>query len=97
MTVKNTHFDEKVKVRGCLNQVYQCPSFEVSLVNRGGQVQDGWFVQSLSTDYYAIIGVYAYTDDENSISADSQISACDILWVKKQDAIDFVEQHMPIG
>lgn len=69
--MKNTNFDEKVKVRGCLNTILQYPSFEVSLVNRGGQVQDGWFVQPLSTDYYSFIGVYAYTDDENSISSDS--------------------------
>lgn len=68
----------------------------MSLVNRGGDVQDGWFTQNLSTDYYAFIGVYAYTDDENAVSADSQISACDILWVKKQDVIDMVEQQMDI-
>lgn len=96
VTVKNTNFDEKVKVRGCLNTVYGCPSFEMSLLNKGGEVQDGWFASPLSTDYYAYISVYSYGNDENAISAKSQISACDVLWVKKQDVVDMVEEQMPI-
>ena len=96
MTINTTHFDEKVKVRGCLNSVYGCPSFEVSLLNKGHVVQDGWFMQPLSTDFYAYIGVYSYSDDENGISATSAISACDVLWVKKQDVVDMVEEHMSL-
>lgn len=96
VTINTTHFDEKVKVRGCLNSVYSCPSFEVSLLNRGYAVQDGWFMQPLSTDFYAYIGVYSYGDDENGISATSAISACDVLWVKKQDVVDMVEEHMTL-
>lgn len=96
LTINNTHLDEKVKVRGCLNSVYGYPSFEVSLKNKANYVQDGWFVQPLSTDYYTFIGVYSYTNDECSISDDNNISACDVLWVKKQDVVDMVEEQMTV-
>ena len=93
-TINNTNFDEKIKIRGCLNSTYQYPSFEVSMLNRGDEIDDGWFVKPLSTDYYAFIGVYSYGNDENAISATSQISACDVLWVKKQDVVDMIEEQM---
>ena len=96
VSIKNINFDEKTKIRGCLNQVLGFPSFEMSLLNKGGNVQDGWFMQNLSTDYYAYISVYSYGDDENAISASSQISACDVLWVKKQDVVSMVEEQMPM-
>lgn len=92
-TINNTNFDEKIKIRGCLNSTYQYPSFEMSLVNKGGYVDDGWFTKPLSTDYYAFIGVYSYGNDENAISCPNEISACDVLWVKKQDVIDMVEEE----
>lgn len=79
-----------------MNQVYGCPSFEVSLLNRGGQVDEGWFVKQLSTDFYSFIGVYSYGTDENAISCPNEISACDVLWVKKQDVVDMVEEQMTI-
>lgn len=91
VTFNNKHIDEKVKVRDCLNQCQACPSFEVQILNKAQQLQDGWFTQQLSTDIYAFISVYAYTDNENDISASSQISACDVLLVHKQDVIDFVQ------
>ena len=95
-TINHTNFDEKIKIRGCLNSVYGCPSFEVSLLNKGNEVQDGWFCQQLSTDYYAFIGVYSYGNDENAISSTSAISACDVLWVKKSDVVAMVEEQMTI-
>lgn len=95
-TINTTNFDEKIKIRGCLNTVYGCPSFELSFMNKGNQIQDGWFCQELSTDYYAFIGVYSYSNDENAISATSAISACDVLWVKKSDVVDMVEENMTI-
>lgn len=95
-TINNTNFDEKIKIRGCLNSTYKYPSFEVSLLNRGDEVQDGWFCQQLSTDYYSFIGVYSYGNDENAVSCPNEISACDVLWVKKQDVVDMVEEQMPI-
>lgn len=96
ISIKNINFDEKTKIRGCLNKVLGFPSFEMSLLNKAGNVQDGWFMQNLSTDYYAYISVYSYGDDENAISASSQISACDVLWVKKQDVVNMVEEQMPM-
>lgn len=92
VSVGKARFDEKLKVRGCLNQAYGWPSFEVSFVNRAGEVQNGWFASPLSTDYYAFIGVYSYGTDENAISDSSAISACNVLWVKKQDVVDAVER-----
>lgn len=95
LTINNTQFDEKVKVRGCLNSVYGYPSFELQLNNRANQIQDGWFIDKQhTTDYYTYIGVYSYTNDENSISDDNNISACDVLWVKKQDVVDMIEEQM---
>ena len=79
-----------------MNSVYGCPSFEVSLLNRAEEVQDGWFIKPLSTDYYSFIGVYSYGNDENAVSCPNEISACDMLWVKKQDVVDMVEEQMPI-
>ncbi|WP_407450926.1 hypothetical protein [Fibrobacter sp.] len=54
------NFDEKAKIRGTLNAVYNYPSFELEFTNRAGNRQDGWFTNpSLSTDYYAFIAVSA--------------------------------------
>lgn len=94
LTINNTHFDEKVKIRGCLNSVYAYPSFEVQFKNKGNQFQDGWLMQQLSTDYYTFIGVYSFTNDECSISNDNNISACDVLWVKKSDVLEMIEEQM---
>lgn len=35
-------FDEKFKVKGCLNEVYRWPGFEMSLL-LDGRERDGWF------------------------------------------------------
>ena len=88
------NFDEKAKIYGCLNSVLQYPSFEVSFVNRANQIQTGWFCQKLSTDYYGYIGVYTVdgTNEVNDLSSSNNISACDMLWVKKQDVVDYVKQ-----
>ena len=88
----SVHFDEKAKIYGCLNSVLQYPSFEVSFINRAYEIRTGWFCQNLSTDYYAYIGVYASTNEINDLSCNNVISACDMLWVKKQDVIDNVQE-----
>lgn len=86
ISINRTNFDEKVKYYGCLNQVQQYVGFECSLQNRGGYIQDGWYMNSsLSTDYYSIIGLSTLVDDARLLSSDSQISAVDVLWVKKID------------
>jgi len=46
---------------------------------------------SLSTDYYAFIGLSATVDDDRQLTATAQISAADVLWVKKQDVVDYIE------
>ena len=89
------NFDLKAKVYGVLNSILQYPSFEVSFLNRANQIQTGWFCQkNLSTDYYNFIGVYTVNEnnDINCLSSSNAISACDVLWCKKQDVIDFVKQ-----
>ena len=88
------NFDLKAKIYGVLNSILQYPSFEISFVNRANQIQPGWFCQKLSTDYYGYIGVYTVNDtnDVNDLSSYTAISACDVLWCKKQEVIDFVKQ-----
>lgn len=91
----SVHFDEKAKTYNCLNSILQYPSFEISFVNRANQIQPGWFCQkSLSTDYYSFIAVYTVDEnnDINCLSSENNISACDVLWCKKSDVIDFVKQ-----
>ena len=90
----SVNFDEKAKIYNCLNSVLQYPSFEIQFVNRAGVVQPGWFCQKLSTDYYSFIGVYTVNEnnDINCLSSANSISACDVLWCKKQEVIDFVQQ-----
>lgn len=90
--------DEKVKYHGCLNQVCQFPSFEVSFMNKSGYRQDGWFIDStLSTDYYSIIGIYAYTQDESQVTCSNAISALDVLYIGKADVVDLVENYIPLS
>lgn len=94
VSINNTNFDEKVKVYGCLNDVQQYIAFECSIKNKGGYISDGWFQNdSLLTDYYSIIGLSANTSDINQLSSSAQISAADVLWVKKQDVIDFINDN----
>ena len=86
ISINETNFDEKVKYYGCLNQIQQFVGFECSLKNRGGYIQDGWYLNDdLKTDYYAIIGLYTTVEDSNLLSSESQISSVDVLWVKKTD------------
>ena len=95
------NFDEKSKIYNCLNSVLQYPSFEISFVNRANQIQPGWFCQkNLSTDYYSFVGVYTYTGNGNNInclSSSTAISACDVLWVAKQDVVDYVQQSFDLS
>lgn len=94
LDINNTHFDEKVKVYGCLNEVQQYVAFECSIKNKGGYISDGWFQNdSLSTDYYSIIGLSANVSKVTELTSSSQISAADVLWVKKQDVIDFINDN----
>lgn len=94
--LSNINFDEKAKTRGCLNDVCQCPSFELEMTTRGGTRREGWFFSALSTDYYSFVGVSADTDVENDLSADGHIQAVDILWVKKKDLCNLIEENMTI-
>ena len=88
------NFDEKAKIRGCLNSVYQYPSFELEMTTRSGVRREGWFFSALSTDFYSFVGVSADTTVENDLSSDGRISAVDVLWVKKTDVQDMVEEHL---
>ena len=96
----SVHFDEKSKIYNCLNSVLQYPSFEISFVNRANQIQPGWFCQkNLSTDYYSFIGVNTVNEnnDINCLSSENNISACDVLWVQKQEVIDYVKQDVQLA
>lgn len=91
VSINKTNFDEKCKYQGLINKVLATPSFECSMNNKANQIQYGWFLNTdLSTDYYAIISLSCTVDDDRLLSSSSQISAADVLWVKKQDVIDFI-------
>ena len=64
--------DEKYKVYRCLNAVYPAPGFEISLLNKAGFVQDGWFAnERAKTQIYATIGLSATVESvEELVSAD---------------------------
>lgn len=94
--LSNINFDEKAKIRGCLNSVYQYPSFELEMTTRSGVRREGWFFSALSTDFYSFVGVSADTTIENDLSADGHITAVDILWVKKSDVQKMVQEHVEI-
>lgn len=90
--INQTNFDEKCKVWGCLNEVLKNPGMECSLVNKAGYVSEGWFLNdSLSTDYYAIIGLSTSVNDPTELTASSQISAADVLWVNKIELKNYVK------
>ena len=95
----SVNFDEKAKVYGVLNSILQFPSFEISFVNRANQIQKGWFCQNLSTDYYSFIGVNTLNEnnDINCLSSSNNISACDMLWVKKSDVVDYVQKDIQLS
>lgn len=80
-----SYIDEKAKYKGkAFNRVYQYPSFELQLIDRGGNVRPGWFASNLSTDYYCFIGISSTAPDETVISEYDIISA-DLLFVNKHD------------
>lgn len=92
LSINDTNFDEKCKYQGLLNKVCVTPGFECQLNNKANQIQDGWLLNSdLSTDFYALISLSCNVDDDKQLSSSSQISACDVLWIKKSDMLDFIQ------
>ena len=88
-----SYIDEKAKYKGkAFNCVYQYPSFELQLVDRGGNLRDGWFASNLSTDWYCFIGISSTAPDETRI-AESEILSADLLFVKKADVEELVESE----
>ena len=96
-TLKGIKFDTKVKYYRCLNQVLDCPGFEVSFKNKANDIQDGWLVASNNeTDFYEIVCLSCMTNDYTQLSASSQITGVDILFVKKNELIDYINSYTPI-
>lgn len=94
ISINSTNFDEKCKVKGCLNKVLEFVGLECSLNNKADCIQDGWFMnKNLSTDYYAIIGLSATVNDDSQLTSVEQITTADVLWLKKQDIVDYVESY----
>lgn len=88
-----SYVDEKAKYKGkAFNKVYQYPSFELQLVDRGGNLREGWFSSNLSTDWYCFIGISSTAPDETRI-AESEILSADLLFVKKADVEELVESE----
>lgn len=90
-TISGYAFDEKVKYHGNLNKIIPYPSFEITFVNRAGNVQNGWLLdESNKAEWHTITCLSATTNDESCLSSSHQILACDILIVKKQDIFDYI-------
>lgn len=87
------NFDEKCKTYGTLNTSMGVLSFECSFVNRGGHVQDGWLLKDSKTDYYAFVQLSATVDDVKLLESEEQLLAADMLWVKKADIKQLVEEQ----
>lgn len=89
----NSYVDEKAKYKGkAFNCVYQYPSFELQLVDRGGNLREGWFASNLSTGYYCFIGISSTAPDDAHIP-ESEIISADLLFVKKTDVEELVESE----
>lgn len=89
----NLKIDEKAKYKGLLNQILSCPSFETTLINKAGNVQNGWFMQSGSqTNYYLFIAVYTTATKEDDIRFDN-IQKLNLLFIKKADVKKYVAQY----
>lgn len=98
VSINATNFDEKCKCYGCLNTVLQYVGIECSILNKAQNVTDGWFMNdSLSTDYYSFIGLSASVNDVNQLTSESQVSAADVLWVKKEDIKDYIEKYTALN
>lgn len=96
-TLKGICFDTKVKYYNCLNNVLDCPGFEMSLKNKAGKIQDGWLVaDNNETDYYEIVGLSCTTNDYTQLSSMQQITGVDILFVKKSELISYINSYTPI-
>lgn len=94
VSIGKINFDEKCKCYGCLNQVQQYVGFECSIKNRGGYISDGWFLNdTLSTDYYSIIGLSSTVSTVNELTSETQLSAIDVLWIKKSDVIQYIADN----
>ena len=93
VSIGKTNFDEKCNIYGCINRVLQHIGLECSILNKAGNVSEGWFMNSkLSTDYYSFISLSATTDDARCLSSCSQVTAADVLWVSKHELSGYVER-----
>ena len=91
VSVNRTNFDEKFKIKGCMNKVLDHVGIECSLINKSGYQHVGWFMNdNLSTDYYMLIGISADVESDWQLSSSDQISAADVLWVKKSELQDYI-------
>lgn len=70
VSINKTNFDEKFKIKGCLNNVQKYPCQECSIINKSGNEHVGWFMNALlSTDYYTLIGISASVNSDNELTS----------------------------
>jgi len=68
--INETNFDEKFKIKGCLNLVQDFPCNECTIINKAGDEHIGWFLNdSLSTDYYTLIAISASVPNDNQLTS----------------------------
>jgi len=85
------YFDEKLKVKRCLNDIQQNVGFEMSLILHG-QLREGWFGGDWAmTDWYATIGLSATVQDHTQLNDVSQVTGADVLWTNKKALKEWIE------
>lgn len=99
-TLGPMNFDSKAKCHDCLNERLNYIGFELSFVNKAGNVQDGWLIDpKKKTDWYEIVEISATVDDYHQLQSMHQITAANSLWICRKDLdtiIDEIDQHTVI-
>lgn len=95
-TLSSIAFDEKVKYHDCLNKSMMYLSFELEYTCRSGNRHVGWFLDPASkSDWYSIVQLSTNVP-EGELGLSSHIDAADIIWCKKNEVEDFVQQHITL-
>ena len=77
--------DEKVKYYGTINKAIDCPSFELTRIDRAGNRSIGWYASGKQlTNTYLFISPFLAEGDQPQQITDNNLSAVQILMVPKK-------------
>ena len=84
--------DEKAKVKSCINEILEHPSFELQNITSTGTLVDGWFMKNNDTHIYAFIAVFSSVKSPYDISFDN-IEHLNVMLVNKSEVKKLVHQY----